>query len=189
MSDPQTKRLKELLSKSESYLEYGCGGSTLLAAKLGVAKIYSVESDSQWSKDISQKIKSIDTISDIKINYIDIGPVDEWGTPIDSSKYKDYWRYSMSPYDDHHKDRFDLILIDGRFRLACFFSALLYTPYHSIILIDDYMKRRKYLNIMEDYVSPYRITDELAEFRVSDAMMFDTKIFTKQYLRYQHDVR
>ena len=58
----------------------------------------------------------------------------------------------------------DLILIDGRFRIATFLACCLSFP-GSTILFDDYLNRESY-HAVENIVKPIRHTGRIGEFRI-----------------------
>src|SRR5258708_6728299 len=71
------------MSKATSYLEYGTGGSTLLAAECGMRLIVSVDSDATWLRKVAERIANKRTSVDIELIHCDIGPTGEWGFPLD----------------------------------------------------------------------------------------------------------
>ena len=44
------------MSKASNYFEFGCGGSTVLAAKLGVQCITSVDTSKDWIEIVRQNV-------------------------------------------------------------------------------------------------------------------------------------
>ena len=56
MPDRRAAHLAAALRASSCYLEYGAGGSTVLAARLGVADIVSVESDRAWLQRVEETL-------------------------------------------------------------------------------------------------------------------------------------
>ena len=108
----------------KQYLEYGAGGSTFLAAKLGKDFI-SIDSDKYFIKALKSKMQKcniIHTNSQV-FHYADIGLTNQWGQPVFTSKTKlrckKWERYSSIPVGKINYFLPDLILIDGRFRVAC----------------------------------------------------------------------
>jgi hypothetical protein len=132
-----------LLNNTKVYAEYGCGASTEWVAKNTTTKIYSVDTSSEWVK----KIQKINIANDIE--YIDCGPVGDWGTPMNYTKrdnfisYTDWiWQQKYSP---------DTVLIDGRFRVCCFLTCLKYAKEGTQIIFDDYFARPNY-HIVEEFL-------------------------------------
>jgi hypothetical protein len=57
----------------------------------------------------------------------------------------------------------DLILIDGRFHIACFLASILLAKPGTIILFDDYFDRPNY-HVVEKYIKPSAKAGRMAEF-------------------------
>mmetsp|Transcript_27405 Transcript_27405/g.56943 ORF Transcript_27405/g.56943 Transcript_27405/m.56943 type:complete len:332 (+) Transcript_27405:1-996(+) len=125
MPPKDTEIFSKLLEGANSFFEFGCGGSTVHALSYpNLVRICSVESNSQWlnalrgRKDISESI----ACGRLRLVHADIGPVVRTGWPEDESA-KDRWpTYSSSVTESQHT--FDLVLVDGRFRTACFLKSL-----------------------------------------------------------------
>ncbi len=60
----------------------------------------------------------------------------------------------------------DLVLIDGRFRVACFLTTLLQARPGTIVLFDDYVGRNERYGQVETYVQPDRLVERMAVFTV-----------------------
>lgn len=141
------------LAQAKIFLEYGSGGSSVMAASTGVKRIYSVDSDRGFLDAVAAKIKATTDAPDGKYIpiYVDIGPTKEWGMPIDRSKAAQWPDYFNAPWARLAEDKEgpDLILIDGRFRVACFLASLLHAQEGCVILFDDYMDRPHYHAVEE----------------------------------------
>jgi hypothetical protein len=132
---------EKILKKSNFYFEFGSGNSTILAEKINKDFI-SVELDKTFFDKISLILKNKK-----KIKYIDIGPVGEFSYPLIKDKSK-IIKYVKSINKYFNKKKFpSLILVDGRFRVACciniFFLIKKY-KHNPIIVLDDYKKRNEY---------------------------------------------
>ena len=152
---------KKLIKKSNVYLEYGSGKSTLWTLKNTNTKVYSIETDKEWYQNILENINKEKNTIDIKL--IDIGPVTNWGRPINYNYYKNfnnytdfYWKKNIQP---------DLVLIDGRFRVCSFLTCLKYAQEGTFILFDDYIQRGIY-HIVESFIKKYDQNLEQALFKV-----------------------
>ncbi|WP_375057617.1 tetratricopeptide repeat protein [Zobellella sp. DQSA1] len=142
MSISEQNLFKESLTKANNYFEFGSGGSTIWASKKGLI-IKGVESDVNWVNAL------IDKIGDsCQLDAVDIGPTKEWGMPSSMSHKDKFPNYSLAI--DKHKDSFDLILVDGRFRVACVLTSILHiikhhtTPESARIFIHDFWNRPQY---------------------------------------------
>jgi hypothetical protein len=83
--------------------------------------------------------------------FVDIGEVGAWGRPLSyekSDKFRDYvskaWSLGLEP---------DTVLIDGRFRVACFLYSVTQMRPGEIVIFDDYVGRPHY-EIVEKYLLP-----------------------------------
>ena len=159
---------KKLIKKSNVYLEYGSGKSTLWTLKNTNTKVYSIETDKEWYQKILENINQGTKMIDIKL--IDIGPVMNWGRPINYNYYKNfnnytdfYWKKNIQP---------DLILIDGRFRVCSFLTCLKYAQEGTFILFDDYIQRGIY-HIVESFIKKYDQNLEQALFKVPSKSEID----------------
>lgn len=161
--------LIEKLRQSKTYVEYGTGGSTIIASKLVQGDIISVENDSYWLESVVNKVNlEKNNESFFHPIYINIGETKEWGYPVSDKSYKDYWRYPTDAWvkcQDLKKSP-DLILIDGRFRKACFLAALLNLRFPCVILFDDYSDRPHYHSI-EKFLKPSKFINRMAVFEIN----------------------
>jgi hypothetical protein len=136
---------EHLLSQSKSVVEYGIGGSTLMALnQRGVTKLVSVESDPCWVADVSQVSVVSSAISRgiARIIHVDIGAVGDWGKPIDEEKIDQWFKYPAAPWV--HIDHPDLIFVDGRFRVACIIESAMKAQPHTLIAVHDFWNRPQY---------------------------------------------
>jgi hypothetical protein len=96
--------------------------------------------------------KSFDSSAyDRHLIHVDIGPTKEWGHPVSIDEKEKFPAYYESIIG--FSDKIDLCLVDGRFRLACFFQALLTLRSDAIIGIHDYRSRRHYHSV-EKFARP-----------------------------------
>ncbi len=157
---------------SKSYLEFGCGGSTFLLAYLSNAKIFSIESDKNFIKLISQNETLAQILNEsksrIRLLHIDIGETKEWGLPKDDSKKSQYPQYSQKIFEILSQDEIDLIdtyFVDGRFRVACVMSILLHCNTNAKIIIHDFWNRQYYHSVLE-FLEAVDKVDTLAIFKI-----------------------
>lgn len=146
-------------------LEYGSGGSTVLAARMPGKLVFSVESDRDWAIRLQQALDRSELPSSAIIYPIDIGPTGAWGRPLDDRAWQNYHAYPTRIWDESFFRHPDLILIDGRFRPACFAYACLRVQKPVTVLFDDYVNRPAY-SAIERFVKPIRTIGRMAEFRL-----------------------
>lgn len=143
------KFFQDQLQRSSCYLEYGCGGSTLYAINDAQVKtILSIDTDLNWI----QRIRSyIPPDSSVYIEHLNLGEVADWGFPQTINNYKDFHLYTSLPWSRATELKVvpDTILIDGRFRVACFLYSLLAARIGTMIIFDDYFDRPEYFIVEE----------------------------------------
>ena len=152
------------LKRSKCYLEYGCGGSTIYAVEaINVPSIISVESDKEWVNTVSENITP--TARQLYLAHCDIGPTGEWGRPTDQGQVDKFPNYMAMPWHiaDEHDLTPDLVLVDGRFRVASFLFSLAASRDGTIILFDDYGDRDFY-HVVEEFAKPNMMYGRMAEF-------------------------
>ena len=139
------KMFYKYLDKAKIYFEYGSGGSTYQASiRPNIKKIYSVESDSMWYNQLKKIIHS----SNVNSIYIEMdSPPNTWGSPGPKSNSMDWKKYSDQI--NIVKEPVDLILIDGRFRVACCLKCFNKINKDCFIAFDDFLDRPQYHIVLE----------------------------------------
>lgn len=144
-SAESTEWFLELLGRSNHYVEFGSGGSTFQAAKLGLA-FTSVDSDPKFLEAVEEKIAQAGyRRPNQTLRLSAIGKTGEWGYPqgeFTPQRIETFRRYSDLP----SRPKPDLVLVDGRFRVACALKAmkLLKNDREWTLVIDDYVDRPHY---------------------------------------------
>lgn len=153
-----TETLEELrarLSKAEFYLEYGSGGTTVLADRMRVPTL-SVESDRYYAEKVR---KTLSAESSVTVLSPPMGVTKQWGWPLWAADRKGRI-YVDAPYP-HLGARFpDLILVDGRYRAACALELAQRAELHgarATIIFDDYRDRHHYHIVEEELGQPQMI--------------------------------
>jgi hypothetical protein len=75
---------------------------------------------------------------------VDIGPVGDWGWPAERSTRNRWPDYHNRVWIDADAAEADLVMIDGRFRMACFLPAILRGRQDVIIAVHDFSARPAY---------------------------------------------
>jgi hypothetical protein len=149
------RQFAETIGRSRIYIEYGSGGSTVMAARV-VDRLVSVENDSRFQSAVKQRLRDCPRRpAQLQLIDVDIGVTGEWGTPFYTTRTADrtmrWRRYSTAPWDcfNDGDPEPDAILIDGRFRVACVLYSLLRLSESSpcVILFDDYGDRPWYAEV------------------------------------------
>lgn len=162
--DPKVGRfLTKLYQSAETILEYGSGGSTVLAAELG-RRVFSVESDQDWADRMAAHVA---TISDrAHVHWADVGPTGPWGVPMKPREFRKFHEYALSVWDRPDFVQPDLVLIDGRFRAACLVAVMMRTAKPVTVLFDDY-ERRRYYHGVERLARKEETVGRMARFTVT----------------------
>ncbi|MBV7316265.1 hypothetical protein [Shewanella sp. NIFS-20-20] len=166
-SEGCTDYIKKVYPKHKLILEYGAGGSTLLAAEHG-CKVISTETDPKWLIELMGAYKERQLPGDIIPILADIGATKAWGYPIDDSAFREWPEYPQKAWQfcKEHELQPDLILIDGRFRVASFLTACINVTKTTTLLFDDYVEREHYHSI-EALFKPVDIIDNrMAVFKI-----------------------
>ena len=145
--DDNDKLFKSLVVNVGVYGEYGCGKSTSFVLNNTNAVVLSVDSSREWVKHIKA---SANGNPHLDLVWVDLGEVGDWGRPLSYKLRDKIPDYIKSICNRVQKP--ELVLIDGRFRVACFLYSLLHAKSGSIIVFDDYINRPKY-HIVEEFVS------------------------------------
>ena len=156
---------KQYLINCNCYFEYGVGDSTRWVLENTNSKIISVDTDKNWINTIDVSNNS----SRVKLNWVNLGDLENWGRP-KSYQYRDQFINYISNVWSFNK-KADVILIDGRFRVACFLYSLINGQNNSLIIFDDY-NNRPYYHVIEEIVPIFKTCGRQAIFKVP-------KIFNK----------
>lgn len=139
--------IREAYAKAERIVEYGSGGSTLLAAELG-KPVLSVESDRNWADMINARLADNFASVQAQVIHVDIGKTGSWGKPVGTKGFRNYSAYALAVWD-RVTTAPDLVLIDGRFRLACFCATLMRMTRPTRVIVDDFEGRPAYAPMLK----------------------------------------
>lgn len=164
--DPETLDwLTARMPSAQSYLEFGAGGSTRLAGRLGIPTV-SVEGDRFFARAVRAGLAPQHRVTLIDA---DIGPTTYWGVPLrgkpSPARVRKWRRYIDLPFEllQRNGQLFpDLALIDGRFRRACALRTAQEAAKagaHCDLLFDDYYNegREGYASVEQHLGLPRRI--------------------------------
>ncbi|WP_063465494.1 glycosyltransferase [Ectothiorhodospira sp. BSL-9] len=157
--------ISDYYRKSRVILEYGSGESTVFASKLENKRIFSVENDLAWAQNLEHRINTQEPASNPIVHRVNIGETGKWAKPLNDSNWTAFHRYPLEIWDQPYFEHPDVILIDGRFRVACFLTALLRVEKPTTILFDDYAYRERY-KVIERLIKPDTIIDRMAVFHL-----------------------
>ncbi|MFG1239335.1 hypothetical protein V5F63_19265 [Xanthobacter autotrophicus DSM 597] len=183
-SPAEIEALKARLSLSNDYLEFGAGGSTVLACRMGVQTVTSIETDLTFCSDLIDRfsLRSYIDTGRLHLRHVHVGPTGPWGFPIEMPADRLIENYVGWPSKQKSAD---LILIDGRFRVAVAADCALSHGSDTTIMIHDYFDRPQYRPI-EEFLTLRERVDSLAIFSVREDRRNAAEQIRQQYL---HDMQ
>lgn len=161
----EAEALRSAYDAAQVILEYGSGGSTALAAGLAGRLVFSVESDPVWLDRTAAWLAANPPAADVRLHRGDIGATKEWGYPASNGAFRKWPGYALSVWERPDFQQPDTVLVDGRFRIACFLTVLVRTTGPVTVLWDDYGDRPPYHRV-EDFVRPVATHGRLARFQL-----------------------
>lgn len=170
MPPEESAALIAAYKKAAVILEYGTGGSTVVAAGRKACQVFSVESSADWLDRMQGWFEANPPKCKLHLHYADIGRTKEWGFPVDTKMLNRWSTYPVSVWDRDDFKHPDLVLIDGRFRLACALTVLFRITKPVTVLIDDYIDRPGYKRI-ETLVGAPEMIGRMAKFHFTPQPM------------------
>ena len=161
--DNEPNFLEDEIKNVKAYAEYGVGASTKYVLKFSDAKISCMDSDPYWMEKACADFMGSPRLT---TKVVDLGDVLSWGIPVGSGKAENFHRYVNWFYEEG--DAPELLLIDGRFRVCCFLTALQNMSGGGKIIFDDYVFRPQY-HFVENFLKPHQTKGRQALFKVPEA--------------------
>jgi len=155
---------KRLVSNASAYGEYGCGASTIWVAKNTETPIHSIDSSLDWIQNVQVEVG--ERTNQI-LTHVDLGELGDWGRPKNYDSRSNIENYVGGLWITEKKP--DVVLVDGRFRVACMLSSLLNASPGTSILFDDYFERPHY-HLVEEFASVADSCGDQALFKVPDTI-------------------
>ncbi|MDX5401331.1 MAG: hypothetical protein LPK02_02975 [Rhodobacterales bacterium] len=166
LPEAEATLVRAAYERAEVILEYGSGGSTVMAAEMPGKTIFSVESDAAWVAMMQAWFAANPPTSAVHMHHADIGPTVSWGRPASESTFRKWPGYALSVWDLDGFAQPDVVLIDGRFRPACLMTVALRSTRPVTVLFDDYIGRKPYHSV-ESLIRPAEIVGRMARFDVT----------------------
>jgi hypothetical protein len=169
MSDAKIQLLSCSFERASHYLEYGMGGSTLLAAEKSLLSIVAIDTSEEWISKVHASLEKSKLTGNIHLLHANLGMTLDWGYPVDELMVKSWPQYYAAPWVEYRNSGSspDLILIDGRFRSPCFLYSIIHCKAGTRILWDDYLNRPEY-QFVEKVLPPQGLIDDMAIFTVNE---------------------
>lgn len=163
MSEAEVRVLDAALTGARRVLEYGAGGSTVLALRRARGGVVSVDSSAAWLDKVTAAAGA--DAAKLRTLHVDIGPLGKWGKPTDLSpaseaRFPAYYRRVWAEVEPRD---YDLFVIDGRFRVACLATIVLEAARPWRALVHDYPDRPHY-HAMEGIARRTGLVETLATF-------------------------
>lgn len=153
-------------------LEYGSGGSTVMAGEMAGKTIFAVESDRGWLRRMQDWFAANPPASPVTLHWGNIGETRKWGHPKGEGDWRRFADYPLSVWDRPDFRHPDVVLVDGRFRAGCLLATALRALRPVVVMFDDYGPREAY-RAVERFVAPAAMVGRMARFEVAP-MRLDT---------------
>ena len=167
LPEAEAATLRAAYEHANVILEYGSGGSTVMAGAMPGKRIFSVENDKAWAQKMRQWFLDHPAAAGTSVDIIwsDTGETKAWGYPTDTTQYRRYPQYPLKVWDLEEFRQPDVVFVDGRFRMGCVLATALRTNRPVRVLVDDYLGRKAY-RAVEAFVGTPRMHGRMAEFNV-----------------------
>lgn len=176
---PAVEALRAAYTGANVVLEYGSGGSTLLAAEAG-AEVWAVESDPDWAAMMQGWFMENPAKGQAHVLHVDIGPTRDWGHPENEERFRHWPDYALKVWDSPGFRHPDVVLVDGRFRLACFLTVAYRITRPVTLFFDDYANRPAY-HKAADLQPPSEMIGRMARFDLAPLALTPDRI--RAYVR------
>jgi len=135
---PALEYVAEQLTDGSRVFEFGSGGSTRWLTGLG-ASVISIEHDESWYRTVSQ---SVPAAAEVKL--IRPSAHGTIGSPVMAGFFDEY----IASIAEYPAESFDLVIVDGRARVACGLAAIPQVKPGGLLLLDD-SQRPRYRPLVE----------------------------------------
>ena len=167
MPEDAQQALREHYEGASVILEYGSGGSTVVAGEMQAKTVFSVESDRRWARKMRRWFQENppNTGTEVSISWVNIGQTKKWGFPANRDKADLYPRYPLSIWQSDGFKHPDVVLVDGRFRVGCALATAFNIKRPITLLFDDYGDRPR-MQVAEEFLSKPELVGRMAIFKV-----------------------
>ncbi|MDZ4134234.1 MAG: hypothetical protein U1D06_01390 [Paracoccaceae bacterium] len=184
MHAAEAMALRAAYDGASTILEYGSGGSTVLAGEMPGKTVFSVESDRDWHDMMQRWFVKAPPEATVHLHHADVGPTESWGMPKNARAIRRWPDYALGVWDRVDFLHPDVVLIDGRFRVACLLTTAYRITRPVIALFDDYAPRPGYHRV-EELLKPVATIGRMARFELApqpfpvDRMSWILKFYTR----------
>lgn len=163
------------LTNRTNYFEWGSGSTTVMSDAMA-RRVVSIEGSELWYRHMKEKHTFH---SHTHLQYVGIGETRAFSWPLDPSQGHDYIHAI-----EHHPLQ-DVVLVDGRFRVACALAAFSRLSEHGIVLVHDF-ERKNYHTLLKYYHITSRAENMVALAPMAFANHTDLRITLKRYSTRPH---
>lgn len=149
----------KMLAGAKTYAEFGMGASSKWVDTHTNAEIHAVDTAKEWVDEVRKATHR----PGHSFHHVDLGRVREWGYPISYENRDRFPDYLNGPFQTVGQP--DCVLIDGRFRVACFAHTIMMCAPGTPVLFDDYLNRPFY-HVVEEISLPVETDHFQALFEV-----------------------
>jgi hypothetical protein len=175
MSEGERGVLTAALAQAGRYLEFGAGGSTLMAARSPARSIVTVDSDQKWVGAVCGHPEIAQRMADgsMSVLHADIGPIRDWGFPANEDhkpRWPSYLGVAWSEWA-RRGEQPDLVFVDGRFRVACCLSVVVafgggLSAASPTVLLHDVVKERQYYKDVLQFFEAESVVETLYRMKI-----------------------
>ncbi|SEL08145.1 hypothetical protein LVO79_06955 [Roseivivax marinus] len=169
LGEPEEALLRAEYARADVILEYGSGGSTVVASEMPGKRVTSIESDPDWAAMMRGWFSGNPPAAgtSVDVHWCDIGPTRDWGHPTNEDNWRNFARYPLEIWERRDFVHPDVVLVDGRFRLGCALAAAYCAERPLTLLFDDYAHRAHYHRIEGFIGAPAAIAGRMARFDIT----------------------
>ena len=162
--DGDDQLFKSAVKTAKVYAEYGVGKSSIWVLQNTTAKILAVDTSEHWINHVRTEANAADRFD---VDWVDLGAIGWAGRPNNFERRSQFTDYIQSVWSRGAEP--DLVLVDGRFRVACFLYSLAKAKPGCTILFDDYTNRPKY-HLVEEFIKPTGFCGRQGHFNVPETL-------------------
>lgn len=163
LKEKELETLQYFARHAKTYFEWGSGGSTELVSLFSAKKAYSIENHRPWYDEMMKREDVNFWIANNVLTYrfVDLGETGDWGYPLDKGKSGEAYVNAIA---ETPETRFDMIVVDGRYRVACALRSLQYFDSNDYYLFVHDGKRAAY-QILLKYFDKVGLVESLLVLR------------------------
>jgi hypothetical protein len=168
-SSATREELQEFLAQLRgvrTYLEFGAGGTTRVACEYGVQDVISIDTDLAHCERLIEhrRLRPFLDTRRLQLHHVDLGSVGDLGYPLEPPGEGQIDEYLSRTALAAGRQ---LVLVDGRYRVACCAALYEHVTETTVILLRDYFSRPSYEAVATLYEVTRRV-DGMAILRKLD---------------------